>query len=107
MLPFIQPHEIFHILHSLCFALPLFLSLVFSLHDVSFSYCSFSFFFFSSSSSFFPVSQLTVEAMKSDNEGVALQAVEFWSTICEEEVDISMEMADVSSLVPFLVERRF
>lgn len=29
---------------------------------------------------------LTVAGMKSDNEQVALQAVEFWSTVCEEEL---------------------
>jgi len=41
---------------------------------------------------------LTVEAMKSENEGVALQAVEFWSTICDEEIDLAMEMADANAL---------
>ena len=49
--------------------------------------------------------------MKSDNEGVALQAVEFWSTICEEETDLAMEMADVrrvfSFSCPFLVVLSF
>ena len=35
--------------------------------------------------------------MKSANESVALQAVEFWSTVCEEEVEITLEMQDVSA----------
>lgn len=29
--------------------------------------------------------------MKSEDENVALQAVEFWSTVCEEEMDIALE----------------
>ncbi|KAF9987608.1 karyopherin beta [Modicella reniformis] len=31
---------------------------------------------------------LTVQGMRHDNERVALQAVEFWSTVCEEEIDL-------------------
>ncbi|KAG0004545.1 karyopherin beta [Entomortierella chlamydospora] len=31
---------------------------------------------------------LTVQGMKHENERVALQAVEFWSTVCEEEIDL-------------------
>ncbi|KAF9971460.1 karyopherin beta [Actinomortierella ambigua] len=31
---------------------------------------------------------LTVQGMKNENERVALQAVEFWSTVCEEEIDL-------------------
>ncbi|KAF9580070.1 karyopherin beta [Lunasporangiospora selenospora] len=31
---------------------------------------------------------LTVQGMKHENEKVALQAVEFWSTVCEEEIEI-------------------
>ncbi|KAJ7222479.1 armadillo-type protein [Mycena pura] len=34
---------------------------------------------------------LTVVGMKHADERVALQAVEFWSTVCEEEVDLAME----------------
>jgi len=33
--------------------------------------------------------------MKSPVEGVALQAVEFWSTVCDEEIELAMEMAEV------------
>ncbi|KAG0197142.1 karyopherin beta [Mortierella sp. GBA30] len=31
---------------------------------------------------------LTVQGMKNENDRVALQAVEFWSTVCEEEIDL-------------------
>ncbi|KNZ75553.1 Importin subunit beta-1 [Termitomyces sp. J132] len=34
---------------------------------------------------------LTVVGMKHSDERVALQAVEFWSTVCEEEVDLALE----------------
>ncbi|KAF8335779.1 karyopherin Kap95 [Cantharellus anzutake] len=37
---------------------------------------------------------LTVLGMKNPEERVALQAVEFWSTVCEEEADIAVEAAD-------------
>lgn len=37
---------------------------------------------------------LTVNGMKSENEDVALQAVEFWSTVCEEEIELQLEAAD-------------
>lgn len=33
--------------------------------------------------------------MKHPDERVALQAVEFWSTVCEEEVDLSIEASEV------------
>jgi hypothetical protein len=36
--------------------------------------------------------QITLEAMKKDEELVAQQAVEFWSTICDVEMDILLEM---------------
>ena len=39
--------------------------------------------------------QITLEAMKSDNNDVALQGIEFWSTVCDEEQDLSIEAAEV------------
>jgi importin subunit beta-1 len=35
--------------------------------------------------------QLTVLGMKHENEKVALQAIEFWSTVCDEEIEIQAE----------------
>lgn len=40
--------------------------------------------------------QLTVLGMKSENEDVALQAVEFWSTVCEEEIDLQLEADELA-----------
>lgn len=36
-------------------------------------------------------SQLTVLGMNSEHSGVALQAVEFWSTVCDEELELQEE----------------
>ena len=33
--------------------------------------------------------------MKHSEERVALQAVEFWSTVCEEEIELSIEAQEV------------
>lgn len=35
--------------------------------------------------------QITVLGMKSENEPVAQQAIEFWSTVCEEEMDLNYD----------------
>jgi importin subunit beta-1 len=40
---------------------------------------------------------LTILGMKSDDEDVAKLAVEFWSTVCEEEIAIEDDNAQVSS----------
>lgn len=50
-------------------------------------------------------SQLTVSGMKHPDERVALQAIEFWSTVCEEEVDLVLESQEVEYLLPILVRR--
>ncbi|TFK36480.1 armadillo-type protein [Crucibulum laeve] len=39
---------------------------------------------------------LTVVGMKHQDERVALQAVEFWSTVCEEEVDLAIEAQEAA-----------
>lgn len=31
---------------------------------------------------------LTINGMKSEDDGVALQAIEFWSSVCEEECEL-------------------
>lgn len=41
------------------------------------------------------VPQLTVLGMKHEDETIALQAVEFWSTVCEEEIELAIEAAEV------------
>ncbi|KAH7950356.1 hypothetical protein HPB49_022814 [Dermacentor silvarum] len=42
------------------------------------------------------IMQITMEAMKSDIDEVALQGIEFWSNVCEEEVDLSIEASEAS-----------
>ena len=42
---------------------------------------------------------MTVVGMKHSDERVALQAVEFWSTVCEEEVDLAIEAQEVRSIL--------
>lgn len=34
---------------------------------------------------------ITLEAMKSDNDSVSLQGIEFWSNVCDEEIDLAIE----------------
>ena len=51
--------------------------------------------------------QLTVSGVKHPDECVALQAIEFWSTVCKEEVDLTLEAQEVKYLpvLPTLVCR--
>lgn len=37
-----------------------------------------------------------MEAMKSDVDEIALQGIEFWSTVCDEEVDLAIELSEVN-----------
>lgn len=41
---------------------------------------------------------ITLEAMKSDIDEVALQGIEFWSNVCDEEVDLSIEASEAAEL---------
>ena len=34
--------------------------------------------------------------MKSEEDEISLQGIEFWSSVCEEEVDLALEAAEVS-----------
>ena len=34
--------------------------------------------------------------MESDTDEIALQGIEFWSTVCDEEVDLAIELSEVS-----------
>ncbi|KAF6036886.1 KPNB1 [Bugula neritina] len=37
---------------------------------------------------------ITIEAMKSEHDEIALQGIEFWSTVCDEEVDLGIELQE-------------
>ncbi|XP_052813839.1 importin subunit beta-1-like isoform X2 [Mya arenaria] len=39
---------------------------------------------------------ITVEAMKSEVDEIALQGIEFWSTVCDEEVDLAIELSEAA-----------
>lgn len=41
--------------------------------------------------------KITIEAMKSDIDEVALQGIEFWSNVCDEEMDLAIEASEVRS----------
>lgn len=39
---------------------------------------------------------ITLEAMKSETDEIALQGIEFWSTVCDEEVDLAIELSEAA-----------
>ncbi|KAL1776437.1 importin subunit beta-1 [Sigmodon hispidus] len=39
---------------------------------------------------------ITIEAMKSDIDEVALQGIEFWSNVCDEEMDLAIEVSEAA-----------
>ena len=41
------------------------------------------------------MSQLTIMGMRHSEEPVALQAIEFWSTVCDEEIELGVEAQEV------------
>jgi len=41
---------------------------------------------------------ITMDAMKSDDEEVVLQGVEFWSSVCDEEIDLTIEAAEATEM---------
>ncbi len=40
--------------------------------------------------------QLTIMGMRHNEEPVALQAIEFWATVCEEEIELTLDAEEVS-----------
>lgn len=41
---------------------------------------------------------ISVEAMKSTDDNVCLQGIEFWSNVCDEELDLSIEMCEAEEM---------
>ncbi|RWS17422.1 importin subunit beta-1-like protein [Dinothrombium tinctorium] len=39
---------------------------------------------------------ITLQAMKSDVDEIALQGIEFWSNVCDEEVDLAIELSEAT-----------
>lgn len=39
--------------------------------------------------------QISLDAIKSDCDEIALQGIEFWSSICDEEMDLEIEAVEV------------
>ena len=39
-----------------------------------------------------------MDAMKADDEEVVLQGVEFWSSVCDEEIDLAIEAAEATEM---------
>jgi importin subunit beta-1 len=40
--------------------------------------------------------------MKHSDERVAMQAVEFWSTVCEEEIELAVELQEVRYVLSYI-----
>ena len=43
--------------------------------------------------------------MKSETDEIALQGIEFWSTVCDEEVDLAIELSEVVCLSEFSINK--
>lgn len=41
---------------------------------------------------------ITLDAMRSDGDAISLQGIEFWSTVCDEELDLAIEAAEAMEL---------
>ena len=41
---------------------------------------------------------ITMEAMRSEVDEVSLQGIEFWSTVCDEEVDLAIEASEAAEM---------
>lgn len=41
---------------------------------------------------------ITLEAMKSDIDNISMQGIEFWSNVCDEEIDLQIEEAEATDL---------
>ncbi|NP_001191603.1 importin beta 1 [Aplysia californica] len=39
---------------------------------------------------------ITIDAMEHENDEIALQGIEFWSTVCDEEVDLAIELSEAA-----------
>ena len=39
--------------------------------------------------------KISIAAIKSDCDEVSLQGIEFWSSVCDEEMDLAIEAAEV------------
>lgn len=52
---------------------------------------------------------ITLEAMKSDIDEIALQGIEFWSNVCDEEMDLAIEFSEANEvgLVPENTSRHY
>ena len=46
---------------------------------------------------FFPL-QISIAAIKSEMDEVALQGIEFWSSVCDEEMDLAIEAVEACGL---------